>query len=118
MAHFADRVALGVAKPAHLLQSMVGNQETLPKRLERYEETLIRETLAAHNGNVQETIEALGIPRKTFTIRCNVMASIARTIAPTAIEVHLPSVWEDHDDLETLPSSLFVVLPEGDNRLL
>jgi two-component system C4-dicarboxylate transport response regulator DctD len=45
---------------------MVGNQETLPKRLERYEETLIRETLAAHNGNVQETIEALGIPRKTF----------------------------------------------------
>jgi two-component system C4-dicarboxylate transport response regulator DctD len=65
-AHFADRVALGVAKPAHLLQSMVGNQETLPKRLERYEETLIRETLAAHNGNVQETIEALGIPRKTF----------------------------------------------------
>lgn len=66
LAHFADRVALGVAKPAHLLQSMVGNQETLPKRLERYEETLIRETLAAHNGNVQETIEALGIPRKTF----------------------------------------------------
>ncbi len=66
LAHFADRVALGVAKPAHLLQSMVGNQETLPKRLERYEEALIRETLAAHNGNVQETIEALGIPRKTF----------------------------------------------------
>jgi two-component system C4-dicarboxylate transport response regulator DctD len=42
------------------------DQESLPKRLERYEETLIRETLAAHGGNVQETIKALGIPRKTF----------------------------------------------------
>ncbi|KXO73741.1 sigma-54-dependent transcriptional regulator [Brucella anthropi] len=66
LAHFADRVALGIAKPGHSPQSMASSQEALPKRLERYEETLIRETLAAHHGNVQETIEALGIPRKTF----------------------------------------------------
>lgn len=66
LAHFADRVALGIAKPGHSPQSMASSREALPKRLERYEETLIRETLAAHHGNVQETIEALGIPRKTF----------------------------------------------------
>ena len=66
LAHFADRVALGVAKPAHSPTPAISGQEPLPKRLERYEETIIRETLAAHNGNVQETIEALGIPRKTF----------------------------------------------------
>ncbi len=66
LAHFADRVALGVAKPANSPTPAISGQEPLPKRLERYEETIIRETLAAHNGNVQETIEALGIPRKTF----------------------------------------------------
>ncbi|TNV11856.1 sigma-54-dependent transcriptional regulator [Brucella pecoris] len=66
LAHFADRVALGVAKPAQSPQPVASDQEPLPKRLERYEETLIRETLAANNGNVQETIDALGIPRKTF----------------------------------------------------
>ncbi len=66
LAHFADRIALGVAKPDHFLAPAISDQEPLPKRLERYEETIIRETLAAHNGNVQETIEALGIPRKTF----------------------------------------------------
>ena len=39
---------------------------TLPERLERLEAEIIREALAAHEGNVQETIAALGIPRKTF----------------------------------------------------
>ncbi len=66
LAHFADRVALGVEKTVHSTTLMGSNQEPLPKRLERYEEAIIRETLAAHNGNVQETVEALGIPRKTF----------------------------------------------------
>ncbi len=65
LAHFADRIALGVSAPAMPTRPQTDN-DPLPKRLERYEETLIRETLAAHNGNVQETIEALGIPRKTF----------------------------------------------------
>lgn len=59
-------MALGAAKALHSPQPTASAQETLPKRLERYEETLIRETLAAHKGNVQETIEALGIPRKIF----------------------------------------------------
>lgn len=66
LAHFADRVALGVSSSNGVGRSVADDQEPLPKRLERYEETLIRETLAAHSGNVQETIKALGIPRKTF----------------------------------------------------
>lgn len=65
LAHFADRVALGVAAPA-AVSPLPDETDPLPKRLERYEETVIREALATHNGNVQETIEALGIPRKTF----------------------------------------------------
>lgn len=66
LAHFADRVALGVSSANGGVRPVSDDQESLPKRLERYEETLIRETLAAHGGNVQETIKALGIPRKTF----------------------------------------------------
>jgi two-component system C4-dicarboxylate transport response regulator DctD len=38
----------------------------LPIRVERYEADLIRETLAQNGGDVRRTIEALGIPRKTF----------------------------------------------------
>jgi len=39
---------------------------TLPERLERYEAEIIRDTLSANDGDVRRTIEALGIPRKTF----------------------------------------------------
>ncbi|RYE64465.1 MAG: Fis family transcriptional regulator, partial [Rhizobiaceae bacterium] len=39
---------------------------SLPQRLERYEAEIIRETLKACDGDVQQTIAALGIPRKTF----------------------------------------------------
>lgn len=65
LVHFAERFALGVTTltQAKLPQD---DQETLPKRLERFEASLIRETLAAYNGNVHDTLEALGIPRKTF----------------------------------------------------
>lgn len=63
--HFAERFSLGVTTPDPA-PVLLDDQETLPKRLERFEASLIRETLAAHNGNVQDTLEALGIPRKTF----------------------------------------------------
>lgn len=66
LAHYADRLALGVTNVARENARLDDDQEPLPRRLERYEETLIRETLAANDGNVQETIKALGIPRKTF----------------------------------------------------
>ncbi|BCP53529.1 Fis family transcriptional regulator [Kaistia sp. 32K] len=65
LVHFADRYALGVVPATHSAPEP-DLHDPLPKRLERYEATLIRETLTAKNGNVQETIEALGIPRKTF----------------------------------------------------
>jgi len=38
----------------------------LPERLDRYEADIIRETLGRNDGDVRRTIEALGIPRKTF----------------------------------------------------
>ena len=34
--------------------------------MDRYEAELIRAALGAHRGDVQATIEALGVPRKTF----------------------------------------------------
>ncbi len=65
LVHFAERFSLGVTTPAKTVP-VPDDQATLPKRLERYEASLIRETLAAHNGDVQQTLESLGIPRKTF----------------------------------------------------
>ncbi|WP_445253723.1 sigma-54-dependent transcriptional regulator [Ochrobactrum sp. MYb379] len=66
LVHFSERFALGVKLPTQQQISLQADQQTLPKRLERFEADLIRETLEAHNGNVQDTLEALGIPRKTF----------------------------------------------------
>lgn len=67
LAHFAERVALGLApdETTKPLQTMAA-PGTLPEKMERYERDLIRETLAAHDGDVRQTIDALGIPRKTF----------------------------------------------------
>ncbi|TPF77201.1 sigma-54-dependent Fis family transcriptional regulator [Brucella gallinifaecis] len=63
--HFAERFSLSVTIPDRAPVSQ-DHQGTLPQRLEKFEASLIREALAAHNGNVQNTLEALGIPRKTF----------------------------------------------------
>ena len=71
LAHFAERFTLGVANAAPVPSQAWQQAESLPKRLEHYEATLIRETLSAHKGNVQATIEALGIPRKTFYDKLN-----------------------------------------------
>ncbi|HEV7320050.1 MAG TPA: sigma-54 dependent transcriptional regulator [Ensifer sp.] len=67
LSHFAERVALGV-------EGSLGQRETpveqvgtaLPERLERYEAEILKEVLRAQRGDVKATIEALGIPRKTF----------------------------------------------------
>lgn len=66
LVHFAERFALGVTTAPRASLVRPDENEPLPKRLERFEASLIRETLTAHNGNVQDTLEALGIPRKTF----------------------------------------------------
>jgi two-component system C4-dicarboxylate transport response regulator DctD len=63
LAHFADRVALGLGEvdvPAAEVST------SLPERVEQYEATLIREALTTQGGDVRATVEALGLPRKTF----------------------------------------------------
>lgn len=69
LAHFAERFVLGLeegaeAQPPAPAQSNAAMK--LPERLERYEADIIRETLGRNDGDVRRTIEALGIPRKTF----------------------------------------------------
>ncbi|ARQ11074.1 C4-dicarboxylate transport response regulator DctD [Rhizobium etli] len=66
LSHYAERVVLGVeggGAPSLPPQPTGG---TLPERLERYEAEIIRDALSANDGDVRRTIEALGIPRKTF----------------------------------------------------
>jgi two-component system, NtrC family, C4-dicarboxylate transport response regulator DctD len=67
--HFADRTALGlapepVAAPGPVLAAAAGG--TLPERVDAFEAELIRAALRAHQGDVRATLEALGVPRKTF----------------------------------------------------
>ncbi|RUM21421.1 sigma-54-dependent Fis family transcriptional regulator [Rhizobium vallis] len=66
LSHYAERVVLGVegGGTAAIPQPATGG--TLPERLERYEAEIIRDALSANDGDVRRTIEALGIPRKTF----------------------------------------------------
>ncbi|MGK6314195.1 sigma-54-dependent transcriptional regulator [Neorhizobium sp. DT-125] len=68
LSHFAERIVLGV-EPVGLSTPRAdirSDAVSLPDRLERYEADIIRETLTSFDGNVQQTIAALGIPRKTF----------------------------------------------------
>jgi two-component system C4-dicarboxylate transport response regulator DctD len=62
LAHYAERVALGLDGEATAGSDFL----PLPKRVEAYEGSLIREALAASRGDIQGTLETLGIPRKTF----------------------------------------------------
>lgn len=65
LAHFAERFVLGVLNgPAASAEA--GQALSLPQRMERYEAEVIRQTLAAHGGEVKATLAALGLPRKTF----------------------------------------------------
>ncbi len=66
LAHFAERVVLGVTPPPAPQAMPLQAGRTLPDRMEEHEASLIRETLRQTKGDVRETIEALGIPRKTF----------------------------------------------------
>jgi two-component system C4-dicarboxylate transport response regulator DctD len=66
--HFADRVALGLApelaEPTPRAEAP--GDGTLPERVDRFEAELIRAALRSHSGDVRATVEALGVPRKTF----------------------------------------------------
>ena len=67
LAHFAERFVLGVLNaPTATAPEPAASTGTLPEKIERFEAQLIREALAAHQGDVRATLEALGIPRKTF----------------------------------------------------
>ncbi len=66
LSHFADRVVLGMEGGGTPMATTEPSGGTLPEKLERYEAQIIRDALAAHDGDVRGTIEALGIPRKTF----------------------------------------------------
>lgn len=58
---------LGVLNtPAAVSPTAETTPGTLPEKMERFEAQLIRDALAAHQGDVRATLEALGIPRKTF----------------------------------------------------
>lgn len=68
LAHFAERVALGLAGP-HNHQPVVeppASPLALPERVEAFEAAEIRAALAATQGDVQAAVRTLGIPRKTF----------------------------------------------------
>jgi len=74
LAHYAERVALGLAdeqptSPTEVTQPSLPVRPpagSLPERVEAYEAEVIRDALTTHRGDVQATIEALAIPRKTF----------------------------------------------------
>ncbi|EJZ19641.1 sigma-54 dependent transcriptional regulator [Rhizobium sp. Pop5] len=66
LSHYAERVVLGVEGGGTAAVPQPPTGGTLPERLERYEAEIIRDALSANDGDVRRTIEALGIPRKTF----------------------------------------------------
>lgn len=67
LAHYAERFVLGVL-PAEAQADDQPEEAPLPlnRRVERYEAQLIRQALAENSGDVRATLQALGLPRKTF----------------------------------------------------
>jgi two-component system C4-dicarboxylate transport response regulator DctD len=64
LAHYAERVALGLTPESGPAAPSGGS--SLPERVDAFEAAQIRETLAACRGDIQATLRALGIPRKTL----------------------------------------------------
>ncbi|MGF9563846.1 sigma-54 dependent transcriptional regulator [Neorhizobium sp. JUb45] len=70
LSHFAERITLGL-EPVPLSGGASserggGTIMSLPERVDAHEAEIIRDTLTSFGGNVQQTIAALKIPRKTF----------------------------------------------------
>lgn len=68
LSHYAERFVLGLepAVSVSVPSNIAPDGAALPERLDRYEADIIRDTLKEFGGDVQQTIAALGIPRKTF----------------------------------------------------
>jgi two-component system C4-dicarboxylate transport response regulator DctD len=64
--HFADRTALGLVPEPELLAAALPAGGSLPERVDAFEADLLRAALRQHNGDVRATLEALGVPKKTF----------------------------------------------------
>ena len=69
LGHFAERVVLGLEGGQPQISNLSATAQgagTLSERMDQQEADIIRETLEKHQGDVAETIAALGIARKTF----------------------------------------------------
>ncbi len=66
LAHYAERVALGLPSASVPEAEAESLPEGLAERVERYEAMAIRETLAACNGDARTAMALLRTPRKTF----------------------------------------------------
>lgn len=63
----ADRFVLGLVDVVTTAASVaVPRPMGLVEQVDQFERSLIENELARHHGSVKATIEALGIPRKTF----------------------------------------------------
>ncbi len=68
LAHYAERVALGLVSDQDLPHGPAEETSalSLPERMDAFEAGEIRAALAMTQGDVQASVQALGIPRKTF----------------------------------------------------
>ena len=64
----ADRFVLGLGDDLEIqaTERVPQGQLSLSEQVDVFEKSLIENELALHQGNVKATVEALGIPRKTF----------------------------------------------------
>ncbi|MBC7953473.1 MAG: sigma-54-dependent Fis family transcriptional regulator [Rhodospirillaceae bacterium] len=62
----ADRFVLGLGLLDGADAMDVGGDLSLPERVDLFEKTIMETELARHGGDVAATLQALGIPRKTF----------------------------------------------------
>ncbi|HXP97772.1 MAG TPA: sigma-54 dependent transcriptional regulator [Telmatospirillum sp.] len=64
----ADRFVLGVLNEEEIAatSSAVGAPLNLPEQIDIFEKSVIKNVLTLYQGDVRSTVEALGIPRKTF----------------------------------------------------
>jgi two-component system C4-dicarboxylate transport response regulator DctD len=64
----ADRFVLGLGDEEEIVAAgpASGSRLTLPEQVDFFEKSVIENELDLHQGDVRSTVEALGIPRKTF----------------------------------------------------
>jgi len=66
LAHFAERVVLGMAGTLSSNVNGANTNLSLPQMLEQYEAALIKVSLQENSGNIVQTLTKLQIPRRTL----------------------------------------------------